>query len=131
MRGDWQQAGPGRYGGPGCLALAQEFFGEPDHDGRPRVLLAHAHVIISGRLDAWEGWRDQEPEAKSLTGQLLRVRHNELASLRRFADAARRMCAVPDSPFVIPADVAPYEADEVLALHGRPPLAFARRVIEV
>ena len=114
-----------------ALALAQEFFGEPDRQGRIRVRLADAHVLISGRVDAWDNWQELDPGAKAITGRLLRVRHNELASLRRFEDAARRVCAVADSPFVIPAGVAPYEAQEVLALHGQQPLVFARQVIEL
>jgi hypothetical protein len=113
-----------------ALALTQEFFSEPDREGRARVPFTQAHVLISGRLDAWDGWRDLEPVAKALTGRLLRVRHNELASLQRFLDAARRVCAAPDSPFVIPAGVAPHEAGEVLALHGQPPLVFAGQMIE-
>jgi hypothetical protein len=113
-----------------ALALAQEFFGTPDEEGRTRVRLADAHVLISGRVDAWDGWRDLDPGVKALTGRLLRVRHNELASLRRFEDAARRVCAGADSPFVIPAGIAPFEALEVLALHGQPPLVFAEQVIE-
>src|SRR6266702_1847110 len=96
-----------------ALAMAQEFFGAPDQEGRTRVLLADAHVLISGRLDAWDGWRDLDPRVKAPPGRLLRARHNELASLRRFEDAARRVCAHADSPFVIPAGVAPYQAQEV------------------
>ena len=111
-----------------ALALAQEFFDERAKAGRVR--LVDAHVLISGRVDAWGSWRDLEPRAKALIGRLLRVRHNELASLRRFEEAARRVCAGSDSPFVIPAGTAPYEAQEVLALHGQPPLAFAEQVIE-
>lgn len=113
-----------------ALAIAQEFFGAPDQEGRTRVRLADAHVLISGRLDAWDGWRGLDPQVKALTGRLLRARHNELASLRRFEDAARRVCAYADSPFVIPAGVAPYQAQEVLALHGQPPLVLAGQVIE-
>ena len=113
-----------------ALAMAQEFFGAPDQEGRARVRLADAHVLISGRLDAWDGWRGLDSQVKALTGRLLRARHNELASLRRFEDAARRVCAYADSPFVIPAGVAPYQAQEVLALHGQPPLVLAGQMIE-
>jgi len=113
-----------------ALALAQELFGTPDEEGRTRVRLADAHVLISGRVDAWDGWRDLDPGVKALTGRLLRARHNELGSLRRFEDAARRVCAAADSPFVIPTGIAPFEALEVMALHGQPPLVFAEQVIE-
>jgi hypothetical protein len=113
-----------------ALALAQQLFGTADQEGRTRVRLADAHVLISGRADAWDGWRDLEPQVKMLTGRLLRARHNELASLRRFEDAARRLCAAADSPFVIPAGIAPYEALEVLALHGQPPVVLAEQLIE-
>jgi hypothetical protein len=112
-----------------ALALSQEFFSDPAPDGRLLVPFSQAHVLISGRVDTWDAWRDLEPTAKTLIGRLLRVRHNELASLHRFMDAARRVCASPDSPFVIPAGVAPHEAAEVIALHGQAPLAFAGQMI--
>ena len=112
-----------------ALALSQEFFSDPAPDGRLLVPFSQAHVLISGRVDTWDTWRDLEPTAKALIGRLLRVRHNELASLHRFLDAARRVCASPDSPFVIPAGVAPHEAAEVIALHGQEPLAFAGQMI--
>jgi hypothetical protein len=126
-----RRQGSGDLAVQAALALAQQLLSDPGRDGPPRVQLRHAHALISGRVDAWDGWRDQEPEAKALTGRLLHVRHNELASLRRFTDAARRICTAPDSPFAIPAGIAPHDADEVLALHGQPPLALARHVIEI
>jgi hypothetical protein len=113
-----------------ALALAQEFFATAVADGEQRVRLADAHVILSGRLDTWDGWPAADPAARRLTGRLLRARHNELASLRRFTEAARRACSAADSPFLIPAGVAPHDAAEVIALHGQPATDLARQMIE-
>jgi hypothetical protein len=112
------------------LAIAQEFSGEAGHDGRPPVRFALAHVLISGRLDTWDAWEDLDSGVKSLIGRLLRVRHNELASLQRFLDAARRVCAAADSPFRLPDGVAPYDAGHAVPMHGQQPLVFAQRLIE-
>ena len=113
-----------------ALAIAQEFFGKTGQDGQTRVRFTQAHVLISGRLDTWEAWEDLDPRLKSLIGRLLRVRHNELASLQRFLDAARRACTAPDAPFRLPDGVTSYDAEDASPMHGQRPLVFAQRLIE-
>jgi hypothetical protein len=108
-----------------ACALAEAFFGSIDEEGRAIVPLDQAHLFATGRVDLWDAWPTQPQSVKQAVGRFLRLRHNELAAKNAFLTAARRQFTASDAPYAIPAGVAFYEADHVVAMHGQQPLAFA------
>lgn len=105
-----------------ACALAEEFFGFTDPDGRTAVPLDAASLVAAGRLDLWRDWAEQPESTRQLVGRFLRVRPNEMGAPRRFTEAARALREAPDSPYEVPEDVPDNEVVVVLARHGQPPL---------
>lgn len=113
-----------------ACALAEEFFGFPDPDGRMEVPLESAALVAAGRIDLWRDWTKQPTETRRLVGRFLRVRPNEIGSHRRFRDMARTLRSDPDSSYELPADVPDSEVRTVVARHGQRPLDLAARLVE-
>jgi hypothetical protein len=108
-----------------ACALSEEFFGSTDEEGRVVVPLDQAHLFASGRIDLWDAWPVQPQSVKQIVGRFLRLRHNQLAASNAFLAAARRQFTANDAPYAIPAEVAFYQADHVISMHGQQPLEFA------
>ncbi|AIG77357.1 Hypothetical protein AJAP_22510 [Amycolatopsis japonica] len=112
-----------------ACALAEEFFGFPDPDGRMTVPLDAAALIAGGRLDLWRAWDGQPEATKRLVGRFLRIRPNEIGAPRRFLEGARALCTDPDSPYVGPDDVPADELVAVVARHGQRPLDLVAHLV--
>mgnify|MGYP001436631575 CR=1 FL=1 len=63
-----------------ALALAEAYFPQPDGT----VSASHAHLLLTGRIDAWPGYWSLAEEDKYRIGALLRLRPDELASEEYF-----------------------------------------------
>ncbi|CAM3906221.1 hypothetical protein KIPE111705_30850 [Kibdelosporangium persicum] len=113
-----------------ACALAEEFFGFPDPDGRTAVPLDAAALVAAGRLDLWRGWAKQTAATRRLVGRFLRVRPNEIGAHRRFTEMARALRADTDSPYGVPEDVPDDEVVAVVARHGQRPLDLVRRLLD-
>lgn len=69
-----------------ALALSEAFFPQPDGT----VSEAHAHLLLTGRIDAWPGYWELDEDDRQRVCALLRHRPDELASGEFFASALRR-----------------------------------------
>ncbi|GLW90625.1 hypothetical protein [Actinokineospora globicatena] len=123
-------ATPSRLAFQIACALAEEFFGFPDSDGRTEVPLESAALVAAGRLDLWRDWAKQPATTQELVGRFLRVRPNEVGSHRRFRDMARALRSDPDSSYALPPDVPDTDVRTVVARHGQRPLDLVARLLE-
>ncbi|GLW02524.1 hypothetical protein [Streptomyces lavendulae] len=110
------------------LALAQEYFGFRDADGRMVVPLDMAYVFAAARADLWERWPKVPRHVRELAGRYWRVRPDDLAGRSMFEGIARA-CAVSGGLYRLPDDVPPREATYLLAAHAQRPLELARELV--
>jgi len=112
-----------------ALALADEYFGYTDAQGRRVVPLDQAHVFAAARTDLWERWPMVPRRVREMVGDFWHVRPPEMADKRVFRRLARWWASVPDSLYQLPPDLAPGKAEYLLVAHAQQPLALAQGLL--
>ncbi|MFJ3799998.1 hypothetical protein ACIPSJ_27415 [Streptomyces sp. NPDC090088] len=112
-----------------ALALAEEYFGFRDADGRMIVPLDQAHVFAAARTDLWERWPRVPRRVRELAGRYWRVRPEDLAGRGTFEAIARTCANSGGGLYRLPDDVPPREAAYLLAAHAQKPLDLARELV--
>ncbi|SHN34756.1 hypothetical protein [Streptomyces yunnanensis] len=112
-----------------ALALAEEYFGFRDADGRMVVPLDQAHVFAAARVDLWERWPQVPRHVRELAGRYWHVRPDDLAGRGMFEGLARTCAASGGGLYRLPDDVPPRETTYLLAAHAQKPLELARELV--